>query len=104
MSLYWISFFAAQNSIPVAAPGTKEIVGLWHTGPVQGNRAQIDTMSCLVVADCPFDAKTIIENEWGDRVIGWRFDMKQKSPDMGAGFPLSKWMRKRIDRMASRAK
>ena len=95
MSAYqWTSWHQPGDDYrPLTFPPNADVLGWWCTGYGE----QGATLCAMVKASTESDAREVIKRDWPE-AWAWRFCDPQDSPSMQSErFPLSEWMRERIE-------
>ena len=94
MSLFWISWYQpTEDHRPIAYPPNKAILGWWNTG-TRDDGAK--TLCALVSSETDKTAKNAIKHDWPE-AEEWRFVSDKENTLLNDRFPLSDWMKPRIE-------
>lgn len=93
---YWLSWYQPTDDYrPLTDPPHPQILGWWCTGYNNQDHA---TICALVEAGSEQDAKVYVEVSWPESATAeWRFCERRDDWKPTDRFPLSPWMKERLE-------
>ena len=94
---FWISWFQpTEDHRPLTYPPNEKIVCWWCTGTRVEDNAS--TLVAFVIGNSEEEAKAAILKDWPE-AEEWRFCQEKENKDLSDRFPLSDWMKERMNKL-----